>query len=310
MDPWDCLSYLDDAPICDFIRYFFRVRYKGLITSETRSTVGYENTEDYAEAVLTSLRTDSHHTRDLFFAPLPLQDIHKRFRARNGERKFLFEAKAILPFMDELPKDSLTADLGAGDNSFLRTLKRVSGRTDLDFMGTDITEEPGTEKKEVRFVLQESEYDTGIPARAAAMVIMKASAHHILDPARMFTEVRRILDDRGLLVLIEESSDREPPQPVDRLAGMSDHAMNERFYDLSRDRRLSVMKFLDFYGVRIYRGWNNMPLPLRIHDADGWAHEIEPFGLQLVSKVNMGFAGAAYTSCLQRCNLVLCFRRA
>jgi SAM-dependent methyltransferase len=306
-DPSLTISFLHDEKVREFIEFFFLTRYDGLIDADTEGITGFSNTNDYVAALLNSLLTDVKGTRSQFFADRRTEEIHRKFRQRNGDRKFLFEAKAIVPFIEELPAESRVIDLGAGDNSFLHVLKGLVNREDIKYIGTDIEEDPNVEMEEVEFRKQISDYEIDMETGLINIVILKASAHHIEDLERMFDEIKRLLRPGGKVILIEESCDNERPREYSRLSKMLDTQMNEKFYDLNPQQCLNVMKFLDYYGVRIYRGWSEMPLPLRILSSDQWISKIEKYGLSFKEKVNMGFANNKYTSCLQRCNLVLVF---
>ncbi len=301
------LFSLKDPDIQAFIREFFEIRYNGLITPSTQKTIGYSNTKTYVSAIIESLLNDPGHTRHRFFGSSESRSTHSLFRARNGAQKWLFEVTAIWPFLQGLADGARILDIGAGDNSFLERLKKAQNRDDIDYLGVDLDMGPDTETDNVKFQLQPGEYDTGVESDWANVIILKAAAHHISDPARMLTEIKRVMARGGLLILIEESSDNEPPSAIERLHGMTDEKLNGIFYSMSVEKRLLAMKFLDYYGVRIYRGWDDMPLPLGIRDLNGWISLIQAQGLNYKTKVNMGFAKPEYVSCLQRCNLVMVF---
>lgn len=298
---------LKDPYIENFIREFFKTRYNGLITPSTQEAIGYRNTEAYVSDIMESLLNEPHNTRQRFFGAWDSQEIHSLFRARNGDKKWLFEVKAIWPFVRQLPFGARVLDIGAGDNSFLARLKNELNRDDINYLGVDLERGADTDTNNVQFLVQPGEYDTGVETGDANCIILKAAAHHITDLARMLKEVKRVIAPRGLLILIEESSDNESPSPIERLDGMMDENLNEIFYSMTVENRILAMKFLDYYGVRIYRGWDNMPLPLAIRDLDGWKKEIQAQGLTYKAKVNMGFSKPDYVSCLQRCNLVIVF---
>jgi SAM-dependent methyltransferase len=303
------LGLLNQAPIQDFVRSFLQTRYGGLITEDTRSEIGFNSTSEFVSALIESLLSDPASTRRVFFGSPRLQTIHGSFRARNGRRKWLFEATAIAPLMRNLPSRAMILDLGAGDNTFLGALCGLANRLDLRYLGTDIAHQAGCAESPIPFVVQPSSYRTPLDDCAAHVVLLKAAAHHIEDLGRMLVEIQRILAPGGQLVLIEESCDTNPPAPRSRLGMLRDQALTRRFEQLAVDERVGAMKFLDWYGVRVYRGWMDMPLPLRIMPAADWIEVVSESGMVCHERINMGFAKPHYTSCLQRCNLVLAFQR-
>ncbi|MBD3398209.1 methyltransferase domain-containing protein [Candidatus Micrarchaeota archaeon] len=306
-DPEFIVERLKDKDIAGFIERFFCARYEGLITPRTKEIIGFGSTREYVSALMGSLLNDPGETRALFFSGREKGEVHSTFRARNGSRKWLFEARAISPFLETLKPGSLIIDIGAGDNSFLLVLKGVLANNELRFLGLDRAKSDDQAAGGVEFRQQPADYDTGLGGREADAVILKAAAHHMEDMGKMMEELKRVMTPGALLILIEESSDHEPPVPEPRLAQMTDQDLNLAFYELPLKKRIEAMKFLDYYGVRVYRGWDDMPLPLNIHDINGWRDMFERRDLKFTSKVNMGFARPQYVSCLQRCNLVMVF---
>lgn len=305
--PESLLAGLHDHDIDEFMRLFLKTRYRGLITPLNQPVIGFANLEEYVDALISALKESPDQVRQRFFAPRNIQMAHQAFRARNGARKWLFEAMAILPFFEGIGPGSLIVDIGAGDNSFLSKLKKLLNRKDLAFLGMDRARVEDLADDEVDFCLQPGDYHTGLDREKADAVILKAAAHHMEDLGAMLKEIRRILKPGGLLILIEESSDRVAPTEIEPISEMMDMELNRAFYSMALKKRLTSMKILDYYGVRIYRGWDDMPLPLHIHDINGWSHIICEQGFSFKSKVNMGFARPEYVSCLQRCNLALLF---
>jgi len=279
---------LQDHATLSFIKTYLTIRYQDL----TNDLDTFESTERYIAQMLDSLQKyGPGKTRKLFFEPDAIKNAHKKIYTRHTALKYDFDATALLPLIKELESNASILDVGAGFNNFLPQVKKLAGRTDLNYYATAPFVN-GTSKDGVIFLHQPGPYT--LPAGSYDVIILRAALHHVEDVEKMIEQIRKKLKPSGKLVLIEDSFDDLNTSIWSETEHMSNELLNTQFNHLTDEQKINFLIFNDWYANHLYHAWNTMPLPFYHKSHSGWTNKLSQLGMRFLSSLNMGFPTNQY----------------
>ena len=204
-------------------------------------------------------------------APIP-RDAYRMARSR----KFDTFARLVQPHVT-----GAVLDVGAGGPDLL---ERVSAdvRVATDIFVAD-REAPG-----IRHVVQAVPHALPFDDAAFDAVLMTGMAHHLEahDRQRLLHDVHRCLRPGGRVVLIEETFSDATGCGVPAEPSMRE--LSTGFDDLSRDDRFAFLQFTDWWGNRVMKGSDDIPLPMTFLDTEGWDALLADAGFQGIRIERLG----------------------
>ena len=191
-------------------------------------------------------------------------------------RKFDTFARLVCPYVS-----GSVLDVGAGGPDLLERLPAHT-RVATDILEADRTV-PG-----IGHIVQASPDTLPFDDGTFATVLMTGMAHHLTEEGRrrLLQEAHRCLRPGGHLVLVEETFSGSSG------CGMSIEqefrGASARFDDLDRDERFTFLSFTDWWGNRIMKGSDDIPLPMSFLDLEQWHAILGDAGLPVVHDELLG----------------------
>ena len=206
---------------------------------------------------------------------LSLGDIAPAYRQAR-DRKFDAFARLLQPYATG---DVL--DVGAGGPDLLERLS-ASTRIATDILPAD-RRAPG-----IGYVVQSRSDLLPFDDHAFDTVLMTGMAHHLVpdDRNRLLREVHRCLRPGGCAVLLEETFDDargcgESSEPAMK-------PLSAQFDALSDADRLTFLAFTDWWGNRVMKGSDAIPLPMTFLSIREWASTLGDAHLAVTSTQLLG----------------------
>lgn len=119
-------------------------------------------------------------------------------------------------------------------------------------------------------------------------VVMTGMAHHVDEGtrARLFEDVHRCLRPHGRLVLVEETFAEE--SGCGPTVEPSLQQFGSDFDALGRADRLDFLRFTDWWGNRVMKGSDEIPLPMTFLTIEQWRSTLHAAGLPVVKVEQFG----------------------
>ena len=172
-------------------------------------------------------------------------------------------------------------DVGAGGPDLLERL-HAQPRIAADILPAARTV-PGVEQ-----VVQAHPDALPFPGASFDTIVMTGMAHHLEEGmrARLLDDAHRCLRPAGRLVMLEEtfaeSSGCGDPRETDMRGFSAD------FDALSRTERLDFLQFTDWWGNRVMKGSDAIPLPMTCLDIEQWGATLAAARMSLDACVQFG----------------------
>jgi hypothetical protein len=284
----DPVSALDDDVERFACRYLV-CRYQRLDAFAGQK--GYDGAlQRFVQALLQSLRRfGTDETRQRFLTPL--KPSFDRLYGSVRPRRFDFDAKFFVPWLQRLQAGGVVLDFGAGDNSFLPAIAARVDRNDLDYFACDFFTDNSfsSSRAGVTFLGQPSA--TMLPELPPPnLVLLRRSAHHMQDLGIVLRSIRSRLAPAGQLVLIEDTFNESYAGWNPQMDGMVDEELTASFRcHLSHEQKIQFLKFNDYYSNHVFHGWRSMPLPLAHTDITGWVEKLGAERFTLAESLDLGF---------------------
>lgn len=173
-------------------------------------------------------------------------------------RKFDTFAELVRPYVN-----GDLVDVGAGGPDLLERLPAQT-RLTTDIMEADRAVDG------IRHVVQPAPDALPFADASCDTILMTGMAHHLQPDIRdrLLAEVHRCLRPGGTLVLIEETFSEQSGCGPASTASM--RALSAGFDALSRADRLDFLAFTDWWGNRVMKGSDAIPLPMAFLDLGQW----------------------------------------
>lgn len=191
-------------------------------------------------------------------------------------RKFDTFAELVRPYVH-----GDLVDVGAGGPDLLERLPAPT-RLTTDIMEAD------REVDGIRHVVQPAPDALPFADASCDTILMTGMAHHLQPDIRtqLFREVHRCLRPAGTVVMIEETFSEQAGCGPANDASM--HTLSAGFDALSRADRLDFLAFTDWWGNRVMKGSDEIPLPMTFLDMEQWTEFLAGAGLPVTHARQLG----------------------
>lgn len=191
-------------------------------------------------------------------------------------RKFDSFSRIIQPYVI-----GQVLDVGAGGPDLLERLA-ADTRTCTDIMKSD------REVAGISHVIQEFPFALPFEDESFDTVLMTGMAHHLneSDRGRLLRDISRCLRHDGRIVMIEETFSESAGCGNSREKNMK--VLGTTFDRLARADRFAFLCFTDWWGNRVMKASDSIPLPMTFLDLEQWKSELTLAGLSVIRAEQLG----------------------
>jgi hypothetical protein len=286
-DSHSVLDVLKNTDIFSFVQFYLTRRYEGLFSPD----LSFPDTCSFVSELLIGLRDKglTEITGSVFNCQMRLRFDHMYQKVI--DHRFDFDAKVMLAILQRLPLRASVLDFGAGNNHFLQAMSRCVARPDISYFASDyFVSEIAPNGGGVQWIKQPGPYELPPHDSPFDLILLRRTAHHILDFRRLIPKLYAAMSAASHLTLIEDSFSENELELWSEITPLVDKELTATFHrSLSNREKINFLQFNDFYTNYLYHSWTNMPLPLKHKSCSEWKELFFDTGFDLAETYNLGF---------------------